>query len=177
MPSEKILEQKQAIVAELVDRLNGSVAGVLVNYKGITVADDTKLRKELREAGVNYTVVKNTLLSRATQEVGLDSLNSVLEGTTALATSEDDYVAAARILCKYAETNKKFEIKAGFAEGKPLSVSEVNDLAKLPSKEVLVAKALGGLNAPITGFVTVLNGTLKGLVVALNAIAEKQSAE
>lgn len=177
MPSEKILEQKQAIVAELVERLNGSVAGVLVNYKGITVADDTKLRKELREAGVNYTVVKNTLLSRATKEVGLDSLNSVLEGTTALATSEDDYVAAARILCKYAESNKKFEIKAGFAEGKPLSISEVNDLAKLPSKEVLVAKALGGLNAPITGFVTVLNGTIKGLVVALNAIAEKQSAE
>lgn len=177
MPSEKILEQKQAIVADLVERLNSSVAGVLVNYKGITVADDTKLRKELREAGVNYTVVKNTLLSRATKEVGLDSLNSVLEGTTALATSEDDYVAAARILCKYAESNKNFEIKAGFAEGKPLSVSEVNDLAKLPSKEVLVAKALGGLNAPITGFVTVLNGTLKGLVVALNAIAEKQSAE
>ena len=176
MPSEKILEQKKAVVAELVDRLNNSVAGVLVNYKGITVADDTKLRKELREAGVHYTVVKNTLLSRATEQVGLKDLNGVLGGTTALATSEEDYVAAARILCKYAETNKKFEIKAGYAEAKPLSVDEVKELAKLPSKEVLVAKALGGLNAPITGFVTVLNGTIKGLVVALNAIVEQKNA-
>lgn len=176
MPSEKILEQKKQIVAELTEKLKSACAGVIVDYKGINVADDTKLRKELREAGVDYFVVKNTLLSRAAKEAGLEGLDSVLEGTTALAVSKEDHVAAARILCKFAETNKSIKTKAGFVEGKAIDVAEVENLAKLPSKEVLVAKALGGLNAPITGFVTVLNGTMKGLVVALNAIAEKQSA-
>ncbi len=176
MPSEKILEQKKQIVAELAEKLKSACAGVIVDYKGINVADDTKLRKELREAGVDYSVVKNTLLSRAAKEAGLEGLDPVLEGTTALAVSKEDHVAAARILCKFAETNKSIKPKAGFVEGKTIDVAEVENLAKLPTKEVLVAKALGGLNAPITGFVTVLNGTMKGLVVALNAIAEKQSA-
>ena len=149
MPSEKILEQKKQAVADLAEKIKGSCAGVLVEYKGINVADDTKLRKELREAGVDYMVV---------------------------AVSAEDHVAAARILCKFAETHKFFKVKSGFVDGMVMSSAEVEELAKLPSKEVLVAKALGGLNAPISGFVTVLNGTLKGLVVALNAIAEKQSA-
>ncbi len=176
MPSEKILEQKKAVVAELSERLKGSVAGVLVNYKGITVADDTKLRKDLREAGVKYTVVKNTLLKRAAEDAGIEGLDPVLEGTTALATSEEDYVAAAKILCEYAEKNKNFEIKSGYVDGGVLGVDEIKDLAKLPSKEVLVAKALGGLNAPITGFVTVLNGNIRGLACVLNAIAEQKGA-
>ena len=176
MPSEKILEQKKAVVAELSERLKGSVAGVLVSYKGITVADDTKLRKDLREAGVKYTVVKNTLLKRAAEDAGIEGLDPVLEGTTALATSEEDYVAAAKILCEYAEKNKTFEIKSGYVDGGVLSVDEIKDLAKLPSKEVLVANALGGLNTPISGFVTVLNGNIRGLACVLNAIAEKKGA-
>ena len=176
MPSEKILEQKKAVVAELSQRLENSVAGVLVNYKGITVADDTKLRKDLREAGVNYTVVKNTLLSRAAKEANINGLDPVLEDTTALATSNEDYVAAARILCEYAEKNKKFKVKCGYVDGGLLDANEVNDLAKLPSKEVLVAKVLGGLNAPISGFVTVLNGNIRGLACVLNAIAEQKQA-
>ena len=176
MPSEKILEQKKQVVAELAELLKASCAGVLVSYKGITVEDDVKLRKELREAGVQYSVVKNTLLKRAVDEVGLTDLDGVFSGTTALAASKDDYVAAARILCNYAKNSESFEVKAGFAEGKALSAEEVAELAKLPSKEVLVAKVLGGLNAPLSGFVGVLNATLTGLVVALNAIAEKQSA-
>lgn len=176
MPSEKILEQKKAVVAELSERLKNSVAGVLVNYKGITVADDTQLRKQLREAGVKYTVVKNTLLKRAAEDAGIVGLEPVLENTTALATSEEDYVAAAKILCEYAEKNKNFEIKTGYVDGDVLSVDEVKDLAKLPSKEVLVAKALGGLNAPISGFVTVLNGNIRGLACVLNAIAEQKGA-
>ena len=176
LPSEKILEQKKAYVAELAEKLKSSCAGVVVSYKGINVADDTKLRKELREAGVEYFVVKNTLLQRAAEEAGIDGLQPVLEGTTALAISKDDHVAAARILCKFSGDHKFFKAKAGFIEGKVIGEAEVSNLAKLPTKEVLVAKALGGLNAPISGFVTVLNGTLKGLVVALNAIAEKQSA-
>ena len=158
MPSEKILEQKKQAVAELSAHLKESCVGVIVNYSGINVADDTKLRKELREAGDTYVVVKNTLLSRALKDAGIEGLDSVLEGTTAIAYNKEDYVSAAKILSKYAEDHKNFTI------------------GNLPSKEVLVAKALGGLNAPISGFATVLNGTLKGLVVALNAIAEKQSA-
>ncbi len=176
MPSEKILEQKKAIVAELAEKLKASCAGVIVNYKGITVADDTKLRKELREAGVEYLVVKNTLLRRAAEIAGIDGLDSVLEGTTAIALSKDDYVAPARIVCKFSEGKNFYDVKAGFIDGKFSSKEEVEELSKLPSKEVLIAKALGGLNAPITGLVTVLNGTIKGLVVALNAIAEKKSA-
>ena len=100
----------------------------------------------------------------------------MLEGTTALATSEEDYVAAAKILCEYAEKNKNFEIKSGYVDGGVLGVDEIKDLAKLPSKEVLVAKALGGLNAPISGFVTVLNGNIRGLACVLNAIAEQKGA-
>lgn len=176
MPSEKILQEKQAFVQQLTEKLQGSVAGVVVDYKGITVADDTQLRRKLREAGVEYAVVKNTLLKRAAANVGLSDLDSVLEGATALAVSAEDHVAAAKILCEYAEKNKTFEIKAGFVEGKVINTAEVQDLAKMPPKEVLVAKVLGGLNAPISGFANVLNANLRGLVVALNAIAEKQSA-
>ena len=176
MPSEKVLEQKKALVEQLAEKLKGSCAGVFVKYKGITVEDDTKLRKELREAGVEYSVIKNTLLSRAAEKAGLDGLDSVLKGSTAVATSNDDYVAAARILCKFAKNNDFFKAKAGFVEGKVIDASEVENLSKLPSKEILVAQVLGTLNAPITGFATVLNGTIRSLVIALNAIAEKQSA-
>ena len=176
MPSEKILEQKKQAVAQLSENLKEACAGVIVNYSGINVADDTKLRKELREAGDTYVVVKNTLLGRALKEAGIDGLDSVLEGTTALAYSKTDYVSAAKILSAYADKSKTFEIKAGFVDGSALDASGVKELAELPSKEVLVAKVLGGLNAPITGLVTVLNGTIKGLVVALNAIAEQKGA-
>ena len=176
MPSEKILEKKKQAVSALTDSLKSACAGVIVDYKGITVAQDTKLRKELREAGSNYMVVKNTLLRLALKDAGIDGLDHVLEGTSAIAINTEDYVVSARILSKFAETSKTFEVKAGFVDGAAIDTKAVKELAELPSKEVLVAKALGGLNAPITGFVTVLNGTIKGLVVALNAIAEKQAA-
>ena len=176
MPSAAILEQKKQVVADLVGKLQNSVTGVVVDYKGISVADDTKLRKELREAGVDYAVVKNTLLRLATAQTGLEGLDPVLEGTTALAVSDSDYVAAARILCDYASKNDNFKIKAGFVEGDVLDTQGVEALAKLPSREVLIAQTLGGLNAPITGFVGVLNANLRNLVYALNAIAEKQGA-
>ena len=177
MPNAKVLSEKQAIVAALTERIQNATAGVFVDYKGITVADDTKLRKSLRESGNEYKVVKNTLLGRALKEAGIDGLDSVLEGTTAIAISQEDYVGAAKVLCEYAEKNKNFTVKAGFVDGKMIDAEGVKNLAKLPSKEVLLAQVLGGLNAPITGFATVLNGTMKGLVVALNAIAEKKGAE
>lgn len=176
MPSNKVLEAKKAVVEELAEKLRSACAGVLVNYKGITVSQDTLLRKELRQAGIEYLVVKNTLLKRAAESVGMSEMTGVLEGTTAIAISKDDHIGAAKILCKFAENNEFYKVKIGFVEGKIISEKEVHALAKLPSKEVLIAQALSGLNSPITGLVTVLNGTMKSLVVALNAISEKKSA-
>ncbi len=135
---------------------------MVVDYKGISVADDTKLRRELRQAGVEYAVVKNTLLSLAARKTGYDALSGVLEGTTALAVSSDP-VAAAKLLSKLRRrVQGQFTVKGGFVEGKVISAAEVSQLAKLPAREQLVAMALGGLNAPITGFVTVLNPTSEG---------------
>ncbi len=176
MPNAKVLEEKKQIVAQLAEKMKAASAGVLVDYKGINVADDTKLRRELREAGVEYAVVKNTLTRFAAQQVGFEALDPVLNGTTALAISMDDPVAPAKILSKYAKDAANFSIKAGFVDGKLISPAEIEDLAKLPSKEVLLAKALGSLMSPISGFANVLNANLRGLVVALNAIAEQKGA-
>ncbi len=164
MASEKVLQEKQALVAELAQKIGGATTGVIVDYSGITVADDTVLRKQLREAGVHYTVVKNTLLKRAAQAAELNGLDDVLNGTTALALS-DDYVAAAKILCKYAEGKDNFKVKAGFMDGEVIDAAKVVELSKLPSKEGLLSMLL-----------SVLNGPIRGLAVALNAVAEKSPA-
>ena len=150
MPSEKILEQKKQIVSDLADTLSSSVAGVIVDYKGITVEDDTKLRKDLREAGVKYAVVKNTILKLAAEKAELSDIDDVLEGTTAIATSAEDYTA--RILCKFASTSKTFTVKKGFLDGKVIGVDTVESLAKLPSKDVLLATVCNAFNAPIAAF-------------------------
>ena len=129
MPSAKVLEGKQKIVADLAERMKSSAAGVLVNYQGITVADDTALRAELRKAGVEYTVIKNTLISKACDIVGFEGLKDVLSGMTAIATSNDDAVAAARIINEFAKKNENYTIKAGFVEGELLDVAGVEELA------------------------------------------------
>ncbi len=152
MPSEKVLELKKQQVAALKERLDSSIAGVVVDYKGISVEDDTKLRKELREAGVEYTVVKNTILGRAIDGTSLADMGSALEGTTAIATSKDDYVAAARILGKYADKSDKFNLKTGYLDGEVISLEKLEALAKLPSREVLLATVLSASNAPIASF-------------------------
>lgn len=152
MPSEKVLELKKQQVADLKVRLDNSIAGVVVDYRGISVEDDTKLRKELREAGVEYTVVKNTLLGRAIEGTALADMSSALEGTTAIATSKDDYVAAARILNKYAEKSESFKLKTGYLDDEVISLEKLDSLAKLPSREVLLATVLSAFNAPIASF-------------------------
>lgn len=152
MPSVKVLEEKKALVAALAERLKDSCTGVLVDYKGINVADDTKLRKDLREAGVDYSVVKNTLLSRAFEEANLTDLQSTLSGTTALATSKEDYTAAARILCGFADKSKTFEVKGGYLDGEVVDLATIISLSKLPSREVLLANVLGAFQAPIASF-------------------------
>lgn len=152
MPSAKILEAKKAQVASLKEKFSGAVAGVVVDYKGITVADDTQLRKELREAGVEYEVAKNTLIRLAIDGTALSAMESVLEGTTAVATSKEDYVAAARILSKYAEKNENFKIKSGFLDGEIISLEKIDSLAKLPSKEQLLASVCMVFQAPMASF-------------------------
>lgn len=152
MPNANVLEQKQQIVKELSEAIQGSVAGVIVDYKGITVADDTVLRKELREAGVDYRVIKNTLLGRAIEGTELEGIKSVLEGTTAIAISKEDHVAAARILNKFAESHENFNIKAGYLDGKEIDIETIQSLAKLPSREVLLATVVGAFQAPIAAF-------------------------
>ena len=158
MPSEVILKEKQQQVAAMIERLNGSASGVLVDYKGINVADDTKLRVSLREAGVEYTVVKNSILRFACKEAGLPELEEVLSGTTALATSKDDLTAPASILQKYADQSKgKFTLKAGFIEGKYLDTAGVTALAKLPNKETLLTQLAFALSGLMRNFAVVID--------------------
>lgn len=177
MPNAKILSEKQAIVENLAEKLKGSCAGVFVDYSGTNVATDTQMRRAMREAGVEYSVIKNTLTRMAANKVGFEELDPFLNGPTALAVSKTDPVAAAKILCDYAKKpDSKMEIKIGFVEGKLISAEEVKALAELPSKEVLVAQVLGTMIAPISGLANVLNANIRGLAVALNAIAEKKSA-
>lgn len=166
MPSEKTIAKKQQIVNELSEKLKSSAAGVLVDYKGITVAEDTKLRKELREAGVDYFVVKNTLLHRAAENVGFDALKEHLSGTSALAVSAEDPVVAAKILSKHAAASKdKFTVKAGFVDGGVIDAAKVTELGNLPDRDTLLAMLLSALT-----------GNIRGLACALNAIAEKDGS-
>lgn len=176
MPSEKILEKKRAEVAALAEQLKEANVGVLVSYSGITVEKDTKLRKQLRESGCTYKVVKNSILSRAFKEVGIDGLDDSFNGTTAIAIAKDDYVSAPKILSESAKELETFSVKAGFIDGVVVDTAAITALAKLPPKEVLVAQALGGLNAPIQGFANVLSGTIRGLAIALNAIAQQKES-
>lgn len=177
MPNAKILEQKKATVASLCEKIQNAAGGVIVDYKGISVADDTALRRKLREAGVEYAVVKNTLLRFAFDNTGLGELDPQLNGSTAIAIASDP-VAAAKILSEYStKTKEAFKIKGGFVDGKVIDKEGVKALAELPPREILIATVLAGFNAPITGFVNVLNGNIRGLATALKAIADKKAEE
>ena len=152
MPSKKILEQKQQAVAELTELIKASVAGVLVNYQGIKVEDDTKMRKALREAGVKYMVVKNSLTGRACENAGFGALKEHLNGMTAIAISENDPIVAAKVLKEYADKVESFQILSGYVDGELLDAAGVNALAEVPSKEILIAKFLGSIRSPLYGF-------------------------
>ena len=178
MPSTVVLEKKKQQVADLSARIKESCAGVIVDYKGISVEDDTKLRKELRENNVQYTVVKNTLLSRACDEVGLEDLKPVLEGTTAIATSDSEYAAAARILCNYAKDHDNFKVKSAYLDGAVIDMDTITALSKLPTREVLLANVLGAFQAPIASFARAVQAIVdKGGVEACAAEAEAAPAE
>ena len=152
MPSNSILAQKQQIVADLAEQIKNSAAGVIVNYQGITVDADTKMRKALREAGVKYVVMKNTLTGRACDEVGYGELKQYLNGMTAIAISENDPVVAAKVLKEYAEKVESFNILAGYVDGEVIDAAKVNALAEIPNKETLIAKLLGSIRSPLYSF-------------------------
>ena len=163
MPNAKVLSEKQAIVAELADRLKGAASGVFVDYKGITVLQDTALRNELRQSGVQYTVIKNTLCRRAIDEVGLSEIDPVLNGTTSLATTAEDPIAPFRVIGDYSKRlgENVFTVKAGFMDGKILTQEEMTEIAALPSKDALYSKVLGTMLAPITSLAVLLGQILE----------------
>ena len=173
-----ITAAKQAIVAELKEKLTGAKGAVLVNYRGLTVAQDTKLRRQLREAGVDYRVVKNTMTRIAAQEAGLEGLDVYLEGPTAMAISTTDPVAPAKIITDFVKEHKLqvLEVKAGLVEGNVIDEKGVKALASLPSREVLIAKMLGSMQSPITGLVNVLQGSIRNLVYALDAVRQQKES-
>ncbi len=158
MPSAKILESKKAVVESLSEKVKAASAGVLVNYSGISVEDDTKMRAALRAAGVEYKVYKNSVISRACSEAGYDF--NGLEGMTALAVSNDDPVAPARVLCEYADKIETFEVKGGFIDGRVIDIDEVVSISKVPSKETMVAKIMGSVKAPLYNLAYVLQAII-----------------
>ena len=172
-----IRPEKASKVAELKDLLTSSKGVVLVNYCGLTVAEDTELRAKMREAGVKYMVAKNTFIRIAAKEAGIEGLDSVLEHNTALAFSAEDPVAPAKILNDFSKDHKALELKAGVLDGKVIAVDEVKALAELPSREELLAKLVGSMQAPISGLVNVLQGTIRNFVYTLEAVRQKKEPE
>ena len=177
-----VTSAKQAVVAQLKEQLESAKGVVLTSYKGLTVAQDTELRRELREAGVSYHVVKNTMLRIAAKEAGIEGIEEHLEDTTAFAFSTEDAVAPAKVICGFIKKNKLEDaevltVKVGMVEGKVIGVDEVKALAALPSREELIAKLLGSMNAPISNTVNVLQGVIRNAVYVLDAIrSQKESA-
>jgi large subunit ribosomal protein L10 len=160
-----IREEKVAIVSEIAEKLQNSKSTIVTDYRGLTVAEVTELRKQLREAGIEYKVLKNTMTRRAAEQVNLGGINEFLTGPSAIAFSYDDVVAPARILNDFAKTHKALELKAGIVEGRVVNQEEVTALAELPSRDGLLSMLLSVLQAP-----------MRNLAYAVSQIAEKQEA-
>lgn len=167
---------KEAAVAELQQLFAESQAVILTDYRGITVAEDTLLRNRMREAGVEYRVTKNTLIKLACHQLDIDSLDEFLNGPTAISFANDP-VAVAKLVSDFAKEFKKTSVKAGLLDRKAISAAEVDSLAKLPSREVLLARLLGAMQSPLSGFVGCASGMLRQLVTVTDAVRkQKESA-
>ncbi len=160
MPSNKVLEEKKQVVESLAAKMQTAASGVLVKYEGITVAEDTALRAALRKAGVEYAVMKNTLTGRACDMVGYGDMKQYLSGMTAIAISQDDPIAPAKIMKEFQDKVNSFEIKAGFVDGGVIDKAGVESLAATPSKEVLIAKVMGSLMSSLYGLAYVLQAKI-----------------
>lgn len=170
------IEEKSQVVAEIKEKLQQSSGVVLADYRGLTVAQATQLRVQLRQAGVEYRVLKNTLVRRAADEVGVQGLDPYLEGPTAVAFSADP-VAPAKVLTEFAKTNKNFKVKAGVVEGQVVGPEGVKALADLPSREVLLAMVLRGMQSPLTGMANVLQGPIRKFGYALEEVRKLKAAQ
>jgi len=166
MANARIIQEKQQIVEEITAKLRESATTVLADYRGLNVAQVTELRRKLREADVEFKVLKNTLIRRATAKAELTELDSVLTGPTAVAFGKDDAVAPAKILSEFAKQNEALKIKGGVVEGRVVGVEEIKALADLPSREGLLSMLLSVLQAPIRNF-----------ALAVKAVADKKQAE
>ncbi len=173
MPNAQVLEAKQAQVAEAAELIKSAQTGILVDYRGLNVAEDTELRNKLREANVKYFVIKNKILKRAVDEIGLEGLDEVLHGPTALAVSADDAVAPAKVIADFAKTNDKLEIKGGFMDGAVMSLDEVKQLAATPNFETLIAKMMGSMLSSVSGLARLLATVADGGVEIPDLIAKK----
>ena len=151
------IELKQPIIQEISDTLKDAASLVVVDYRGLTVAEDTQLRKQLRDAGVTYKVYKNTYVSRAVEGTEFESIKEVLEGPSAFAVSSEDATAPARIIAEFAKKAPKLEIKAGVVEGTFYDAAGMNTIATIPSREVLLSRLLGSMQSPVTNLARVLN--------------------
>lgn len=179
------VELKQPIVQAISEEIKEAQSVVLVDYRGLTVAQDTELRKQLREAGIVYKVYKNTLMKRAFEGTACEGLNDCLEGPSAIAISKDDATAPARILCKFAKGADKLELKGGVVEGNVYDIDGLTELSKIPSREELLSKLLGSMQSPITNFARVLNqiaeqgdaGEVAEAAVEVAEVAEAPAAE
>ncbi len=169
------LEAKKKVVEEIKEKINASKSVVFIDYKGITVAEDTELRNAFRKEGVEYKVLKNTLLRKAFNEMGVNSFDSDLNGPTSVAFGKDEVAPAKIIVDAAKKLNDKISAKSAYVDGSYVDANGIKSLASMPPKEVLVAKMLGSMQAPIANFAGVLSATLRGLVIALNGVAEKKN--
>ena len=171
---EAKLQAKQAAVADVVDKMQRAQSVVVLDYRGLTVAEVSDLRSKFREAGVEYKVIKNNMLKRAAEELKIEGVEDYFKGPTAVAFGFEDPVAPAKILCKFVKDAGKTEIKGGILAGQAMDAKKVESLSKLPSKEELIAKMMGSLNAPITNFALALQAIPRGLACALKAVAKQK---
>ncbi|MFZ5645251.1 MAG: 50S ribosomal protein L10 [Bacillota bacterium] len=174
MPTKK---EKELVLEELREKFQNSKVAVMANYRGLNVSAMTKLRRRLREKGCDLKVAKNTLTLKIAREMGIEGLEPYLEGPTVIAFSSEDLVAPAKIFSEFVKETKIFEIKGGVLEGRPIDIKGVRELADLPPREVLLARVLGGMQTPMYGFASVLQGTLRSFVYALEAVRKQKAGE
>ena len=167
--------EKEAVVKELTDKFSSAKSLVITDYLGLNVAEMTELRSKLREAGVEFKVVKNTLATIAANDVEMEEMTEYFSGPTAIAFGQDDAVSPAKVLVEFAKDHEVLEIKAGLLNGEIISKEKVESLAEIPSREELLAKAFASMKAPLSGLVNVLQGNIRGLVQVLNQIKEEKA--
>ena len=172
-----VRSEKEATISQVVEKFSKSQSVILADYRGLNVLEVTELRKRLREAGVEYRVIKNTLTSRAAKEANIEGMDTLLSGPTALAFGYNDPVAPAKILATFAKDHKKLELKGGVLEGKVISDKAVKALADLPSREALLTQIAGLFQSPMRGLVTVLSGPLRNLAYATEAVRKQKAGE